>query len=141
MNAAIHASRSQALWRDAYDAVASAMPGFAADARPMLTGFAACVDKRIGLHAIAPALGREQGGQEFFAELMTRAKAGRGGEVLIDWPAGPQFLDRFAKPYGTAIGGTSAQAACPSPVSARRSSWRFRTAARGNWRRCTVTSN
>ena len=87
------------------------MPGFAADARPMLTGFAACVDKRIDLHAIAPALGREQGGQEFFAELMTRAKAGRGGEVLIHWPAGPQFFDRFAKPYGTAIGGTSAQAA------------------------------
>ncbi len=111
MNAAIHDSRFQALWRDAYDAVASAVPGFAADARPMLTGFAACVDKRIDLHAIAPALGREQGGQEFFAELMTRAKAGRGGEVLIDWPAGPQFLDRFATPVGTAIGGTSAQAA------------------------------
>ena len=87
------------------------MPGFAADARPMLTGFAACVDKRIDLHAIAPALGREPGGQGFFAELMTRAKAGRGGEVLIDWPTGPQFLDRFAKPDGIAIGGTSAQAA------------------------------
>lgn len=89
MNAAIHDSRSQALWRDAYDAVASAVSGFAADARPMLTGFAACVDKRIDLHVIAPALVREPGGQEFFAELMTRAKAGRGGEVLIDWPAGP----------------------------------------------------
>jgi ADP-dependent phosphofructokinase/glucokinase len=111
MNAAIPDSRSQALWRDAYEAVAAAASGYAAAARPMLTGFAACVDKRVDLHAIAPALSQEEGGQTFFAELMTRAKAGRGGEVLIDWPTGPQFLDRFAKPDGIAIGGTSAQAA------------------------------
>jgi len=39
----------------------------------MLTGFAACVDKRIDLHAIRRPRPRT-GGQEFFAELMTRAK-------------------------------------------------------------------
>jgi ADP-specific Phosphofructokinase/Glucokinase conserved region len=111
MNAAVQDSRSEALWRHAYDALASAVPGFAADARPLLTGFAACVDKLIDLHVIAPALSQEQGGQKFFTELMTRARAGRGGEVLIDWPGGPQFLDPFAKPGGTAVGGTSAQAA------------------------------
>ena len=111
MNVAVNDSHSEALWRNAYDVLASAVPGFAADARPLLTGFAACVDKLIDLHAVASALSREPGGQKFFAELMTRAQAGRGGEVLIDWPAGPQFLDPFVKPGGTAIGGTSAQAA------------------------------
>jgi ADP-dependent phosphofructokinase/glucokinase len=31
--------------------------------------------------------------------------------VQVDWPDGPKFLDPFAKPGATAIGGTSAQAA------------------------------
>src|SRR5438552_19003560 len=42
---------------------------------------------------------------------MARARAGRGGEVQVDWPDGPKLLDPFAKPGATAIGGTSAQAA------------------------------
>jgi ADP-dependent phosphofructokinase/glucokinase len=42
---------------------------------------------------------------------MARARAGRGGEVRVDWPGGPAFLDAFVKPGGMAVGGTSAQAA------------------------------
>jgi ADP-dependent phosphofructokinase/glucokinase len=98
-------------WRRAFDALAAAVPDFAAAAKPLLTGFAACVDKLIDLHAAAPALKREPAGRILFDELMARARAGRGGEVEVDWPDGPRFLDAFAKPEATAIGGTSAQAA------------------------------
>ena len=102
---------SEAIWRQAFDALAAAIPDFTAVAEPLLTGFAACVDKLIDLHAMAPALKREPGGRILFDELMARARHGRGGEVEVDWPGGPEFLDPFAKPGATAIGGTSAQAA------------------------------
>jgi ADP-dependent phosphofructokinase/glucokinase len=111
MNAAARDTVSDALWRSAFGALAAAVPDFAGKARPLVTGFAACVDKLIDLHMLAPALEREPAGRVLFDELMARARAGRGGEVQVDWPAGPEFLDRFAKPGATAIGGTSAQAA------------------------------
>jgi hypothetical protein len=111
MKAAAGDSVSEAAWRHAFEALAAAVPDFAGMAKPLLTGFAACVDKLIDLHAIAPALKREPAGRVLFDELMARARAGRGGEVQVDWPDGPKFLDPFAKPGATAIGGTSAQAA------------------------------
>ena len=111
MKATARDSVSEALWRDAFDALAAAVPDFAGMAKRLLTGFAACVDKLIDLHAMAPALKREPAGRVLFDELMARARAGRGGEVQVDWPDGPKFLDPFAKPGATAIGGTSAQAA------------------------------
>ena len=111
MRATAGDSVSEALWRNAFDALAAAVPDFAGMAKRLLTGFAACVDKLIDLHAMAPALKREPAGRVLFDELMARARAGRGGEVQVDWPGGPKFLDPFAKPGATAIGGTSAQAA------------------------------
>ncbi|RFB76507.1 ADP-dependent glucokinase/phosphofructokinase [Methylovirgula sp. 4M-Z18] len=100
-------------WRRAYRALAEVLVERAPSARPLLTGFAVCVDKRIDLHVVAPPLAeiRETGARHFFAELMARAGAGRGGEILVDWPGGPAFLDTFAGPRDAAIGGTSAQAA------------------------------
>ncbi|MDR3495758.1 MAG: ADP-dependent glucokinase/phosphofructokinase [Ancalomicrobiaceae bacterium] len=100
-------------WARAYADLAADIPRLAARARPLATGFAACVDKRLDLHAVAPALAEEiePAAQGFLAELQGRAKAGRGGEVLVDWPAGPAFLDRLAGPDAAALGGTSAQAA------------------------------
>ena len=112
MKAAAQDFRSEALWRNAFDMLAAAVPDFARDARPLVTGFAACVDKRIDFHEMAPALRREPAGRVLFAELTARARSGRGGEVQVDWPGGPKFLDPYAKPGATAIGGTSAQAAC-----------------------------
>ena len=111
MNAPVKSPGLDALWREAYDALAAAVPQLATHARPLLTGFAACVDKRIDLHAAAPSLRHAPDGRAFYDEIMRRAKAGRGGEVLIDWPGGPRFLDPFAIPGSTAVGGTSAQAA------------------------------
>jgi ADP-specific Phosphofructokinase/Glucokinase conserved region len=111
MNAAMNPPGLDVGWRNAYDALASEARRLAADARPLLTGFAACVDKRIDLHAAAPSLRDAPDGRAFYDEVMRRAKAGRGGEVLIDWPGGPKFLDPFAIPGSTAVGGTSAQAA------------------------------
>jgi ADP-dependent phosphofructokinase/glucokinase len=102
---------SEAFWREAFAALATAVPDFAGRAKPLLTGFAACVDKLIDLHAIAPALKQEPAARALFDALMARARAGRGGEVRIDWPGGPKFLDAFVKPGGVAVGGTSAQAA------------------------------
>ena len=84
MNAAVKPSRFDAVWRNAYDALAAAAPRLAANARPLLTGFAACVDKRIDLHAAAPSLRDAPDGRAFYEEIMRRAKAGRGGEVLVD---------------------------------------------------------
>ena len=102
---------AETAWRNALDALAAAVPDFVGTAKPLLTGFAACVDKLIDLHAIAPALKREPAGRILSDELMARARAGRGGEVQVDWPDGPRFLDQYANPGATAIGGTSAQAA------------------------------
>ena len=112
MSAVAGHSVSDAIWRQAFDALAAAVPDFAAAAKPLLTGFAACVDKLIDLHAMAPALKCERAGRVLFDELMARARNGRGGEFEVDWPGGPGFLDTFVKPGATAIGGTSAQAAC-----------------------------
>jgi len=100
-------------WRQAYRDLAQALAAGAATARPLLTGFSVCIDKRLDLHFLAPSLAQvsEPAGRRFFAELMARAQAGRGGEILVDWPEGPAFLDAFAGPRDAFIGGTSAQAA------------------------------
>jgi ADP-dependent phosphofructokinase/glucokinase len=101
----------EAFWPDAFAALAEAVPDFAGGAGRLLTGFAACVDKLVDLHAAAPALRREPAARGLFDALMARARTGRGGEVRVDWPGGPEFLDAFVKPGGMAVGGTSAQAA------------------------------
>ncbi|MBV8564454.1 MAG: hypothetical protein JO273_03250, partial [Methylobacteriaceae bacterium] len=72
MNAMAGYSVSEAIWRQAFDALAAAVPDFVAVAKPLLTGFAACVDKLIDLHVTAPGLKREPAGHALFDELMTR---------------------------------------------------------------------
>ncbi|SCM76036.1 ADP-dependent phosphofructokinase/glucokinase-like protein [uncultured Pleomorphomonas sp.] len=101
-------------WAGAYDRLAAELPALVTAATTLVTGFAACLDRRIDLHAVAPALAErpEAGARRLFAELMARARAGRGGELLVDdWPDGAAFLDPHTLPDGMAIGGTSAQAA------------------------------
>ncbi len=101
-------------WALAYDRLAAEVPAVVAAATRLVTGFAVCLDRRIDLHAVAPLLADhpDVGARHLFAELMARAEAGRGGEMLVeDWPGGPAFLDPHTLPGGMAIGGTSAQAA------------------------------
>jgi ADP-dependent phosphofructokinase/glucokinase len=101
-------------WAAAYQRLADALPEIVAGATPLVTGFAVCLDRRIDLHAVAPDLALEpgEGAKGLFAELMARARAGRGGEMLwLGWPEGPAFFDPRTMAGGTAIGGTSAQAA------------------------------
>lgn len=101
-------------WPSAYDRLAADVPAIVGEATRLVTGFAVCLDRRIDLHAIAPLLADHPapGAHRLLTELMARAKAGRGGEMLMDdWPEGPAFLDAHTLPGGMAIGGTSAQAA------------------------------
>lgn len=114
MNSPLTIPTSSIDWADAYDRLVGQIPAIVADATRLVTGFAVCLDRRIDLHAVAPKLAErpEPGARRLFAELMARAKAGRGGEMLVgDWPEGPAFFDPQTLPGGTAIGGTSAQAA------------------------------
>lgn len=101
-------------WPLAYARLAAEVPAVVAAATRLVTGFAVCLDRRIDLHVVAPLLADhpDDGARHLFAELMARAEAGRGGEMLVeDWSEGPAFLDPHTLPGGMAIGGTSAQAA------------------------------
>jgi ADP-dependent phosphofructokinase/glucokinase len=100
-------------WRRAYGELSDRLPELCAGARPLLAGFSACVDKTIDLHVLAPGLAgsSDPGVRAFLGDILSRASDGRGGETLVDWLAGPAILDRFLKPGGTSLGGTSAQAA------------------------------
>jgi len=114
MNSSLALSAPSIDWAGAYDRLAAEVPAIAAAATRLVTGFAVCLDRRIDLHAVAPILAErsEAGARRLFAELMARAKAGRGGEMLVDdWPNGAAFFDPHTLPGGMAIGGTSAQAA------------------------------
>lgn len=100
-------------WRLAYSELSGRLPALTANARPLLAGFAACVDKTVDLHVLAPALATatDPGARAFFQDMLARAKSSRGGETLVDWPNGPAFIDQFVKPGAISLGGTSAQAA------------------------------
>ncbi|WP_370675124.1 ADP-dependent glucokinase/phosphofructokinase [Pleomorphomonas sp. PLEO] len=114
MNSSLALPVSSIDWTGAYDRLAAEVPMIAAAATRLVTGFAVCLDRRIDLHAVAPILAEhsEAGARRLFAELMARAKVGRGGEMLVDdWPDGAAFFDPHTLPGGMAIGGTSAQAA------------------------------
>ena len=100
-------------WRRAYSELGERLPALSAAARPLLSGFAACVDKTVDLHVLAPALAEatDPGARAFLDDMLSRAMSGRGGETLVDWPDGPAFIDRFVRPGAMSLGGTSAQAA------------------------------
>ena len=102
-----------ARWRRVYGELGERLPALAASAKPLLSGFAACVDKTVDLHALAPALAEatDPGARAFLDDMLNRAMSGRGGETLVDWPGGPAFIDRFVRPGAMSLGGTSAQAA------------------------------
>jgi ADP-dependent phosphofructokinase/glucokinase len=99
-------------WTARYDALARRLPDLARGARPVLCGLGACVDVYLRLHEALPPLepaSRTPAGA-LARELLDRAARGVGGEVRIDWPEGPAWLDARL-PGRLGLGGTGAQAA------------------------------
>lgn len=100
-------------WAAAYAHLAARLPEIVARATPVVTGFAVCLDRTLDLHECAPAIARlgDDKAAAFLERILARVAAGRGGEILVDWPDGPAVLDPFTRADGSSIGGTSAQAA------------------------------
>jgi ADP-dependent phosphofructokinase/glucokinase len=98
-------------WAGEYEALARRLPGLAASARLTLCAFSACIDRLFDLHALAPRLlaHADPRAVGFGRELRRRAAAGIGGEICVDWPEGPAWLEPQAR--ASRLGGTAAQAA------------------------------
>jgi ADP-dependent phosphofructokinase/glucokinase len=101
-------------WPDEYEALIGRLPDLLERSRLTVGGFSACVDVYLSFHETLSQLaaaGRDCAeGAAMLAELERRALNGIGGELFIDWPDGPGWIDRYVTGR-KAIGGTSAQAA------------------------------
>ena len=101
-------------WRAEYAALATRLPEIVRHSRLTLGGFSTCVDIYLSLRAaMAPLAAAAKDcpqGAAMLAELARRAASGIGGELFVDWPEGPAWIDRHVEGR-QAIGGTSAQAA------------------------------
>jgi len=100
------------LWASAYDGIIDQLAAYAAHARWTLCGLSTCVDAFISLHEADVLLraGDPPPAVALAAELICRAGAGIGGEIRVDWPEGPRWLDRALAPR-PALGGTGPHAA------------------------------
>jgi ADP-dependent phosphofructokinase/glucokinase len=101
-------------WPQAYGELIERLPERAAAARLTIGGFSACVDVYLSLHGALDTLRGVAGAGSPAAatldELERRAQSGTGGELAVDWPEGPAWIDaQLAGRRG--IGGTSLQAA------------------------------
>jgi len=97
-----------------YEALIRRLPDIVDRSRLTVGGFSTCVDVYLSLReAMTPlreAARDSAGGAGMLAELERRAANGIGGELFVDWPDGPAWID--AQVSGRrAVGGTSAQAA------------------------------
>ncbi len=101
-----------ASWAGGYAALAAALPGMAATARPVIAGFSAFVDAQVRLEEAGAlfAAGAPAEAVELGVELARRATAGIGGEIALPWPGGDAILDALL-PHENRVGGTSAQIA------------------------------
>jgi ADP-dependent phosphofructokinase/glucokinase len=101
-------------WPDEYEALIGRLPDLVDQSRLTIGGFSACVDVYLSFHETRSKLdaaGRDCAeGAAMLAELERRALNGIGGELFVDWPDGPGWIDRHVSGR-KAIGGTSVQAA------------------------------
>ena len=101
-------------WPQEYEALIERLPQIVGRSRLTMGGFSACVDVYLSLReAIEPlyAAARESAAcAAMLGELERRAANGIGGELFVDWPDGPAWIDRHVSGR-RAVGGTSAQAA------------------------------
>ncbi len=105
---------SDTAWRDAYVALIARLPMIARRSRLIVGGFSTCVDVYFSLGQALEQLGvaaaASAQGSAMLAALSQRAASGIGGELFVDWPEGPAWIDAHVTGR-RAIGGTSAQAA------------------------------
>jgi ADP-specific Phosphofructokinase/Glucokinase conserved region len=114
-------ARAGTNWRDAYLTVAEHLVSQASQARLVLTGTSACVDAifrvdagRLGRLLARPAAATaadDVAGGELVDRVLSRIVAGRGGELLTRWPAGPAWICALLGPPDRhQVGGTGPQA-------------------------------
>jgi ADP-dependent phosphofructokinase/glucokinase len=99
-------------WGVAYADLVGRLPGLVGNARLTLCGLNVCIDAVAELHDAA-ALLEQRANPHAFAlagELKRRVAKGIGGEIRVDWPEGPAWLEQRLR-LTTALGGTSAHAA------------------------------
>jgi ADP-dependent phosphofructokinase/glucokinase len=99
-------------WATGYEALILRIPDYTERARMILGGFSTCVDRYLSLHDMERPRKEARGtpAEALFIELDQRAKNGIGGELLVDWPDGPHWLDERVAGC-QALGGTNSQAA------------------------------
>ncbi|MCP4385687.1 MAG: hypothetical protein GY798_30480, partial [Hyphomicrobiales bacterium] len=101
-------------WPAEYAALIERMPDLVDRSRLIVGGFSTCIDVYLSFHQtigpLSAAAGEHSEGTALLAELERRAVNGIGGELYIDWPRGPDWIDRHVAGR-KAIGGTNAQAA------------------------------
>ena len=101
-------------WPQEYEALIERLPQIVGRSRLTMGGFSTCVDVYLSLReAMKPlyAAARESAVcAAMLGELERRAANEIGGELFVDWPDGPAWIDRHVSGR-RAVGGTSAQAA------------------------------
>ncbi|HEX2528706.1 MAG TPA: ADP-dependent glucokinase/phosphofructokinase [Geminicoccus sp.] len=99
-------------WRDAYGELVERLPGLAGRARLTMCGMSTCVDAYLRLEEAAALLAADPATPQgaFGARLLDRARRGVGGEISVDWPDGPGWVEANL-PLSWGLGGTGAQAA------------------------------
>ena len=107
-------------WRDTYLKVAERLGARAGSARPVLAGTNACVDAIFNIDAgrLARLVARpavtsasDETGNDLLDRVLARITAGRGGELLTRWPAGPSWICALlGAPDRHQVGGTGPQA-------------------------------
>ena len=99
-------------WQEAYTSLQHRINTYARHARWTMCGLSLCVDAftRLDSGGLAALRRGPEPAQALAAELGRRAAAGIGGEMRVDWPEGPSWLDAHL-PFRTALGGTAAHAA------------------------------
>lgn len=103
--------RAEPDWHQAYVETVARLPRVAAQSRLILCGCCTCVDRVLTLEQAVRVLlaSAEQEAERLGRELLRRAEAGTGGELLFPSGAAATLLEQLsARP---SLGGTAAQAA------------------------------
>ncbi len=102
----------RAAWHQAYTALIARLDDYCAHGHWTFCGLGACVDAVLSLHDAVPVLLASDGAaaRRLGQMLSTRALSGIGGEIRVDWDAGPEWIDATL-PLRTALGGTGPHAA------------------------------
>ncbi len=103
---------SEHAWRARYEGLERRLPALVGNARAVLCGLSVCIDAYVALDEAKPLLAAAPGtpAGALARALLARAARGIGGEIRVEWPDGPAWLDANL-PERRGLGGTGAQAA------------------------------